>query len=43
MDYKSKSLHNPLEERAGHKPGSVLFRGQLSIWDACYQTPLAAL
>lgn len=30
-------------ERAGHKPGSVLLRGQLSIWDACYQTPQAAL
>jgi len=34
------------EEKVGHKPGSVLstassFRGQLSIWDACYQTPQA--
>jgi len=34
--------------RAGPKPGSVpigLFKkpiGWLSIWDACYQTPLAA-
>jgi hypothetical protein len=33
-------------EKVGHKPGSVLstassFRGQLSIWDACYQTPQA--
>jgi hypothetical protein len=32
--------------KVGHKPGSVLstasnFRGQLSIWDACYQTPQA--
>lgn len=36
--------------RGGHKPGSVLpvtltrvtlQAGQLSIWDACYQTPLA--
>ena len=33
-------------EKVGHKPGSVLstassFWGQLSIWDACYQTPQA--
>jgi len=33
-------------EKVGHKPGSVIstassFRRQLSIWDACYQTPQA--
>ena len=33
-------------ERVGHKPGSVILaavqpRRQLSIWDACYQTPQA--
>ena len=38
-----KGLYSIVGERAGHKPGSVLLRGQLSIWDACYQTPQAAL
>lgn len=38
-----KGLYSIAEERLGSKPGSVLLRGQLSIWDACYQTPLAAL
>ena len=46
----SKFSHSPTlgfgGEKVGHKPGSVLstassFRGQLSIWDACYQTPQA--
>jgi hypothetical protein len=36
-------IHSPFEKRVGSKPGSVLLRGQLSIWDVCYQTPLAAL
>ncbi len=35
--------YKKLEEKVGRKPGSVLLRGQLSIWDACYQTPQAAL
>lgn len=36
-------IHNSFSKRVGSKPGSVLLRGQLSIWDGCYQTPLAAL
>lgn len=49
--YLDRSGHKHLTqnwggEKVGHKPGSVLstassFRGQLSIWDACYQTPQA--
>jgi hypothetical protein len=38
-----KGSYSIAGERAVHKPGSVLLRGQLSIWDACYQTPQAAL
>ena len=38
-----KGSYSIAGERAGHKPGSVLLRGQLSIWDVCYQTPQAAL
>ena len=30
-------------ERVIHKPGSVVLRGQLSIWDDCYQAPQAVL